>query len=422
MLRRARWCQPIALTVALSACQAPPLPLPASPAEPAPAAGPAPEALYQVFALGDMAIVATTVDSALAGQPKERLADGDAATAWTNGGYKNPTAWATLQLGAAAPIGAVRLKTGPLSAGTTYDVQVSADGTTWTTALADQTNTTWNMETKALPAGTAGRYVRLWFKNAGMAHVSLFEVSLQSPGATPAWSPGKGWFGEYPADGGGGSFGGAPFGGDYRRYWPDLLAIAPSSFYVDGRTAGKRFLRFPTAIGNAGNGHLQVRGKVVGDVTQATQEILDDDGRVVETKDVGTFELHPNHGHFHVSHVARYELRRGDHEGELVQNGKKISFCMEDSIKIREGAGDARIPECSPTMQGITRGYADVYSANLPEQTFDVEDLASGEYTIVIQLDPGRKFLETNRNNNLAWVRFRYDAAAGKAYRIAAYP
>lgn len=429
MTRRTRWFLPLTVASALSACQAAPPAQPTLPPETAPAALPS-EVLYQVFAAGDLAIAEITVDSALAGQPKERLADGDAATAWTNGGFKNATATATLGLSAAGAIGAIRLKTGPLSALTTYDVQVSDDGRAWRTALANQTNTTWNMESKALPAGTTGRYVRVLFKNATMAHLSIYECSLQSAGATAAWSPGNGGFDGYNGGFNGGFDGGfgsappiaAPTNGSYRQYWPDLLAIAPSSYYVDTRTEGRRFLRFPTAIGNSGAGHLQVRGQVVGDVTQATQEIIDDAGRVLETKDVGTFELHPDHGHFHVSRVARYELRRGGHDGELVQNGKKISFCMEDSIKIRDEAGDSRIPSCSPTMQGITRGYADVYSANLPEQTFDVEDLGSGEYTIVIQLDPEKKFLETNRNNNMAWAKFRYDAATAKVYRLASYP
>lgn len=249
-----------------------------------------------------------------------------------------------------------------------------------------------------------------------------------TPGAAPAWHPGSGGFSEpyptpepeagepYPAPGANWGGGGAS------SYYPDLVAIAPSSFYVDTREAGKRILRFPTAIGNGGPGHLQIRGRVEGNVTRGTQEILDGSGRVIETRDVGTFELHPDHGHFHVSHVARYELRRDTYDGEFVQNGKKISFCMEDSIRIREGSDEARIPECNQTMQGITRGFADVYSANLPDQTFDFTALASGQYVIVIHLDPGRKFLETNRNNNLAWVKFRYDAAAGKAYRLASYP
>jgi hypothetical protein len=205
------------------------------------------------------------------------------------------------------------------------------------------------------------------------------------------------------------------------RYYPDFVAIAPSSFYID-TVGGRRLLRFQTAIGNLGPGNLQIRGKVIGKLTQGTQEILDRDGRVVERKDVGTFQYHPNHGHFHISRVAVYELRRGGPGGEFVQAGNKVGFCMEDSIRIREGTQKARIPDCTQTLQGITRGFADVYSASLKEQTFDMTDLPSGEYTIVIKLDPLHKFLETNRRNNRAWVRLRYDAEAGKAYRLADYP
>ncbi|MFN3430969.1 MAG: lysyl oxidase family protein [Candidatus Sericytochromatia bacterium] len=400
--------------------------MPATPAE-APSGG----AVYQLFAAGDLAVTSTAVDSALAGQPKERMLDGNAATAWSTAGYKAATAQVTLSLAKREALGALRLKTGALAAGTTYDVQVSEDGAAWKTALANQTNATWNMETKAFPAGTAGRHVRLLFRNTTMARLSIYEVGLVAAGSTPAWAPGQGgYFEPYPVPGKGepepepypmpGTGWGGTGGGS--AYYPDLVAIAPSSFYVDTREAGKRIFRFPTAIGNGGPGHLQIRGRIEGNVTRGTQEILDGAGRVIETRDVGTFELHPDHGHFHVSHVARYELRRDTFDGEFVQNGKKISFCMEDSIRIREGSDEARIPECNQTMQGITRGFADVYSANLPDQTFDFTGLASGQYVIAIHLDPGRKFLETNRNNNLAWVKFRYDAAVGKAYRLASYP
>lgn len=208
---------------------------------------------------------------------------------------------------------------------------------------------------------------------------------------------------------------------DHMRYYPDFVAIAPSSFYIDDRS-GRKLLRFPTAIGNLGPGQLQIRGRVVGTMTQGTQEILDDSGRVVETKDVGSFTYHPNHGHFHVPKVATYELRRGGPDGEFLQSGKKVGFCMEDSIRIRDGSETARVPDCSPTLQGITRGFADVYSAALREQTFDLTDLPSGTYTLVIHLNPMHNFLESNPNNNTAWLRFRYDAGAGKAYREADYP
>jgi hypothetical protein len=206
-----------------------------------------------------------------------------------------------------------------------------------------------------------------------------------------------------------------------RKYYPDFVAIAPSSFYIDVRN-GHKLLRFPTAIGNAGPGNLQIRGRVVGTMTQGTQEILDDYGRVIETKDVGTFTYHPTHGHFHVPRVATYELRRGGPDGEFIASGRKVGFCMEDSVRIRAGTERARVPDCSPTLQGITRGFADVYSASLAEQTFDLTNLSSGEYAVVIHLNPMHNLLETNPNNNTAWVRFRYDAGEGKVYKEADYP
>ncbi|MOA70754.1 hypothetical protein D3C78_1998740 [compost metagenome] len=64
----------------------------------------------------------------------------------------------------------------------------------------------------------------------------------------------------------------------------------------------------------------------------------------------------------------------------------------------------------------------DVYSADLPEQFFEMGALASGDYTIVIRLDPTRKFLEASRSNNLAWLRLRYDARARTITKVAAYP
>jgi hypothetical protein len=208
----------------------------------------------------------------------------------------------------------------------------------------------------------------------------------------------------------------------HATFYPDLQAIAPTGYYVENRGEGNARLRFSTSIGNAGPGHLQIRGRIVGSMTEGTQEILDEAGRVLTTRDVGSFELHPDHGHFHVSHVARYELRQGGHDGPLVREGKKISFCMEDSVRIQRGWEASRTPRCTQDMQGITRGYADVYSANLPDQTFEVGGLASGEYTIVIRLDPGRKFLEASRLNNLAWLRLKYDARAFVVEKMASYP
>ncbi|MNL84908.1 hypothetical protein D3C87_2130290 [compost metagenome] len=62
---------------------------------------------------------------------------------------------------------------------------------------------------------------------------------------------------------------------------------------------------------------------------------------------------------------------------------------------------------------GVTPGYADLYSSNLPGQEFDVGGLPSGEYYMVVTVDPFEKFLDYRRTNNMAWTRIQLDAAAG---------
>lgn len=161
---------------------------------PAPFEPPVPDATagmtYHLQAVQALAVVATSVDSESA--PKALMTDGNPGTAWTNGGYRNATAFAQLQFAQVSSIGSVAIKTGPGPAGTKYDVQVSANGTAWTTALANQTNTTWNVETKVLPAGTGGKFLRILWHNSPTApqpHFSVYELSASGTAAPAANQP-----------------------------------------------------------------------------------------------------------------------------------------------------------------------------------------------------------------------------------------
>lgn len=148
---------------------------------------------YRTLAVEELPIVGVTTDSAQTGLAGARAVDGDLSTQWSNGGYRNATAWVAVQLAASAAIASVAVKTGPMPAGTSYDVQVSADGASWTNALTGLKNTTWNLETKALPAGTTGRHVRLFWHNsasAPQAHVAVYELAVNGQaGATPTPAP-----------------------------------------------------------------------------------------------------------------------------------------------------------------------------------------------------------------------------------------
>ena len=135
---------------------------------------------YHLAATAPLAIASV---GASAGAASAKYAiDGSLSTAWGSGTVSNPSFTATLA--AEAELAAIALKLSPVG---TFAVDVSPDGASWKTVLASQRTTTWNVETKTLPAGTRGKLVRLRFANAGK-QVMLFDlkVSGSAPAATPA--------------------------------------------------------------------------------------------------------------------------------------------------------------------------------------------------------------------------------------------
>lgn len=193
----------VVLAAALAACGAPvPVPAPTAAIAPdLPADGQAyPDGhRFRVLAAEELPVVGVTADSAASGFAPARAIDGDLGTQWASGVYRAPSAWLRAELAAPAGLAAVALKTGPMPADTAFDVQVSADGAAWTTALANQRNTTWGLETKALPAGTGGRFVRLLWRNSAaspQARFAIYELEVHgeagtapSPSPTPVATP-----------------------------------------------------------------------------------------------------------------------------------------------------------------------------------------------------------------------------------------
>ena len=106
------------------------------------------------------------------------------------------------------------------------------------------------------------------------------------------------------------------------------------------------------------------------------------------------FEWSACHKHHHVKNYASYELL--DANG-VVLTARKQAFCLEDGEQIRPG-----IPATgySCANQGITRGWADVYSRYLPCQWIDVTGVPSGQYTVRIVVNPLHILTEANYANN----------------------
>lgn len=123
-----------------------------------------------------------------------RAIDGNLSTQWADGGYRAPEAWLRLDTGAVRTLGSLAVKMQPQSGAAYYRIETSTDGVAFTPVTGTLRNTTWNLETKALPAGTQGRYVRLHFFNSPTSpeiRFSVFEVRVDGGGGTtPTPTPG----------------------------------------------------------------------------------------------------------------------------------------------------------------------------------------------------------------------------------------
>jgi hypothetical protein len=121
------------------------------------------------------------------------------------------------------------------------------------------------------------------------------------------------------------------------------------------------------------------------------------------------YHYSPCHKHYHFDGYARYGLLDGDDE---VVGGHKQAFCMVDWrswawpwLMGNEGGGDDANYNCF--NQGISRGWEDVYAADLPCQFVDVTDLDPGDYTLRIEVNPplvsseARLLTERDYGNNV---------------------
>jgi hypothetical protein len=200
---------------------------------------------------------------------------------------------------------------------------------------------------------------------------------------------------------------------------PDLFVwpSAPNGFlygwYLDqneGTQPGRTLMRVSTATPNIGSGPLELRGSS----TEAGvyQRVYRADGSTYD-RYAGTFTFHPGHGHLHFDNWINLHLRTvlvNDGVGDIVASGDKTSFAIID-LMVYNGS----LPGSPPgsvyfggLVQGLSVGYADVYSADLLDQWIDVTDVPSGRYWLEGIVDPANSILESNESNNLARILINY--------------
>lgn len=159
------------------------------------------------------------------------------------------------------------------------------------------------------------------------------------------------------------------------EYFPEeSCAVAEQCVDAPGQ---RRLLRFSTQTDNVGQSDL-----VLGDPTSAPG-----------------FEFSECHGHYHFEGYAQYELVGAN--GEIAATGHKQAFCLMDIDNVG-GSNDIQPFHCQ--FQGLHQGWGDVYGAGLDCQWVDITDVAAGDYTLRITVNPERDLPESDYDNNTAEI------------------
>jgi hypothetical protein len=240
---------------------------------------------------------------------------------------------------------------------------------------------------------------------------------------------------------------------------PDILTEAPSNFHiadvppVPSNPTGWRFtspgtfanscyadetaqfgsqrcLRFDNGIRNTGDGPLILRFAWSPDALvnncSMQQEVIASDATVAD-RDAGPCVFHPQHAHFHYQNMGTYELysvdgSRGTPSAKPVAKSAKVGFCTVDVDYYTFGTdqpGGPRtysFPTCNmpnafasetdgpygpgspPEYMGISAGWGDVYTWDLPAQYLDItNNVPDGRYEVVSRSNPDGAILTSDR-------------------------
>jgi len=202
---------------------------------------------------------------------------------------------------------------------------------------------------------------------------------------------------------------------------PDLVTRPPSDVRIQrDKATGVKVLRFSNTVGNLGSGRLELRPvhNAITGTTDAYQRVYTHDAAgnwSLQTEfPVGTFQFHESHNHWHFDDFALYELRNVAADGSIgstvLRSSGKVTFCIIDTVAI-----DLSLQHASPTrgyascnqndIQGLSVGWADTYTWNLPGQSIEISGLPSGDYWLVSTADPDGLISETNDANNSGAVK-----------------
>jgi len=104
--------------------------------------------------------------------------------------------------------------------------------------------------------------------------------------------------------------------------------------------------------------------------------------------------------------------------GEMKATTGKATFCAVDEVL--EYADLSHVPdgpaylECGHSVQGISVGWSDTYTADLIGQELDITNLPDGRYAVRTIVDPAERLRETRDDNNalVVYVELRGDTVS----------
>lgn len=170
-------------------------------------------------------------------------------------------------------------------------------------------------------------------------------------------------------------------------------------------------LIFSMTSANSGGGPLELIAGETGSAGQNVyQRVYLTDGGFYDRL-AGTFAWHPLHNHFHFADYALYTLQPVNAPGGSQRTSNKTTFCVIDTTKVNTRLpGAPKRPvyvSCGPDYQGMSVGWGDTYGYNLPGQAIDFTGNPSGDYKLIIEVDPKGRLLETNDGDNTACALLR---------------
>lgn len=191
-----------------------------------------------------------------------------------------------------------------------------------------------------------------------------------------------------------------------------------------------RCLRFSNGIANVGAGPLEMilvpaeGGKsIAGQGGRFIERILQSDGTTRDAE-VGTATLHANHGHFHYTGAALFQLFHYDvatkTRGEPASESRKTGFCFADLSLAALGLPHTTPPRFDgsgcfdPTVHsawttGLMPNWYDRYDWSWFEQYIDVSNVGDGVYELVSTANVQGTLLETDLSDNSSSTVFRLE-------------